>query len=252
MTLIEPLIKLRRRVCATLVQRAAIPIMVTSDPALIVAPHPDDETFACGGLIMQKKSTNTQVSIVFLTSGETSHRECCNTTPDKIASARRRLAVEAGRLLGLKEEDMFWLGLSDGNIPEGNEPDFNKSVKSLVRLIDEIKPYEIYVPHYSDCWPDHEAASAIVCDAMKAVNYHCELYYYPVWMWHNLRFRSLSSILNSKVMRVDISTVRERKKIAINHYLSGLNPDCGKPFCGNLPDGFTDHFQYDYEIFFGS
>ncbi len=242
--------KVRRRLIDGVIRFLAQPAEVTAGSLLIIAPHPDDEVFACGGLIALKKDMGAKVAVVFFTDGEASHKGCCNTASEKIGSARRRLAAESGEILGLKSEDIFWQGLPDGNIPERNGPDFNKAVESLRKLIDEIKPYEIYVPHYRDCWPDHEAASTIVRETIKPVNYQCELYYYPVWMWHNLRLRLLPEILKTKIIRIDIGAVLERKKTAIDHYLSVLNPDCGKPYCGNLPEGFTNHFQYAYEIFF--
>lgn len=223
---------------------------MTPNPSVIIAPHPDDEVLACGGLITIKKINQARVSVVYLTDGEAAHRVCCNTTPDKIALARRRLAVESGEILGLKPEDMFWIGLADGKIPQQNNPEYNMTVERLAKLIDEIKPQEIYAPHYRDCWPDHEAASELVKEALREVKFRCETYYYPVWMWHNLRLQYLPEILKSKILRIDITPFLKRKKAAIDHYLKPSNPDCGKPFCGILPDGFVDHFQYNYEIVF--
>ncbi len=156
----------------------------------IVAPHPDDEVLTCAGLIALKTSRDIRVSVIFLTDGEAAHGGCCNTDPKKIAIARRRLAVEAGELLGVKADDMFWLGLSDGRIPRRGKPDFESAVERLAILIKDIRPQEVYAPHFMDCWPDHEAASEVTCEAIKAANSQCGLYYYPVWMWHHLRFRS--------------------------------------------------------------
>jgi N-acetylglucosamine malate deacetylase 1 len=240
----------RRSLVRKVIYSAAGSLAVSPTSALVIAPHPDDETLGCGGLIASKKSKGDRVAVVFLTDGEAAHRGCCNTTPDKIASARRMLADESGRLLGLKEKDMFWLGLSDGMIPRKDKPEFKMVVERISKLIGKIKPQEVYAPHYMDCWPDHEAASEIASAAISTMDYHCELYYYPVWMWHNLRLRLLPEILKTKIIRIDIGAVLERKKTAIDHYLSVLNTDCGKPYCGNLPEGFTNHFQYAYEIFF--
>jgi len=42
-------------------------------PALIVAPHQDDETLGCGGTIALKRRAGAEVCIVFLTDGSRSH-----------------------------------------------------------------------------------------------------------------------------------------------------------------------------------
>jgi LmbE family N-acetylglucosaminyl deacetylase len=40
------------------------------DKALILAPHPDDETLGCGGTIRLLLLRKTPVKVIFLTSGE--------------------------------------------------------------------------------------------------------------------------------------------------------------------------------------
>jgi N-acetylglucosamine malate deacetylase 1 len=242
--------KVRRRLISEVIHFLAQPAEVTAGSLLIIAPHPDDETFACGGLIAQKKIKEISVRVVYLTDGKTAHKGCCNTSPDKIAFARRRLAEETGEILGLKSEDMFWLGLSDGMIPRRDDLNFKTAVAMMIKLLNEIKPKEVYAPHYLDCWPDHETASVIVKEALKKVECRCELYCYPVWMWHNLRLRSLPEVLQSKIFRIDITKFLDKKTAAVDHYLSALNPECGKPYCGMLPEGFIKYFQYPYEIFF--
>lgn len=248
--MINVLKKYRRQFVRLFVKGISSPAVLSNADSMIIAPHPDDEVLACGGLIASKKSKGAKVAVVFLTDGKASHKGCCNTAPEKIGLARRRLAIEAGEIIGLKDGDIFWLGLSDGRIPRQGKPDFKMSVERLAKLIEEIKPQEVYAPHYLDGWPDHEAASDIVCSALLMYKANRELYYYPVWLWHNLQFRSFPFFLKTKVLRLDIRSVMDKKKAAIDKYLSLINPDCGAPYCGNLPKGFVKHFQYPYEIFF--
>src|SRR5947209_4351316 len=42
-------------------------------PALVFAPHPDDETLGCGGAIVRKKRAGAVVKIVVMTDGSASH-----------------------------------------------------------------------------------------------------------------------------------------------------------------------------------
>ena len=250
MSFIKSLKYLRRYAVRLFIKTISSNSSLSNGNVVIVAPHPDDETFACGGLIAHKKTKNARVSVVFLTDGEAAHRGCCNTEPEKIALARQRLAVESGKILGVKAEDMFWLGLPDGKIPQKHNLNFKSSVEKLAKLIEEIKPQEIFAPHHLDCWPDHEAANELVRAALKKYVHPYKLYHYPVWMWHNLRFRDFPKLLSSKVCRLNIRSVMDKKSDAIQYYLSECVPICGKPYCGNLPEGFVDHFNYPYEIYF--
>jgi LmbE family N-acetylglucosaminyl deacetylase len=242
--------KVRRWLIGVAIRYLAQPAEVSADSLLVIAPHPDDETFACGGVILQKKAMNANVSVIFFTDGEASHRNCCSVSLHEVRQIRRQLAVKAGNLLGLKPEDMFWLGLPDGRIPKNGDDAFNPAIEKLAELFLTIKPDEIYAPHFLDCWPDHEAANEIVLSVLKNYLHPYELYYYPVWMWHNLRFHAFLKLLRTDAIRLDISTVMDKKAAAVKHYLSKEVSGCNKPYCGNLPEGFVEYFQYPYEIFF--
>ena len=140
---------------------------IRASDTTIIAPHPDDESLACGGLILHKKLLNSIVYVVFITNGESSHSKCCNTSTAEIGHVRRQLAIDSGKMLGLKPSDMFWLDLPDGRIPMNNDANFNLAVQKFVDLFITIKPSEIYIPHHLDCWPDHEAANEIVRAALS-------------------------------------------------------------------------------------
>jgi LmbE family N-acetylglucosaminyl deacetylase len=223
---------------------------VTQKPAMIIAPHPDDEVLGCGGLIARKRAEDTGVSVVYLTDGESAHKDCCITAPAEIASARRSLAAAAGELLGLREDDMSWLHLPDGGIPRRDAPEFGAAVAGLAALMKRIQPQEVYAPHFLDYSTDHEAAIEIVQAALNEVDHHCELFYYSVWMWRNLRLRDLGLLRRWKTLRIDIGSLQARKQGAIRRYLDPVNPACGISFCCRLPEDFLDPFQGTSEIFF--
>ena len=63
--------------------------------ALVLAPHPDDETLGCGGTIRLLLVANKRVKVVFLTSGEQADHSHNNTD---YAVLREK---EAGKALGL-------------------------------------------------------------------------------------------------------------------------------------------------------
>jgi N-acetylglucosamine malate deacetylase 1 len=242
--------KVRRRLISVVIRFLAQPAEVTAGSVLIIAPHPDDETFACGGLIALKESIGSKVFVIFLTDGEASHQNCSDISSEEIGHVRRELAMESGRILGINSENMFWFGLPDGKIPKNGDGAFKSAVEKLAGLFFFIKPFEIYTPHFLDCWRDHEAANEIVRSALKNYAHPYNLYYYPIWMWHNLQFRLFPKLLRTKAICLDITSVINKKSAAIQHYLSKCVPGCGKPFCGHLPIKFIENFLCDYEIYF--
>lgn len=241
----------RRAMIGQAIRRVAVPTRVTAGSAIIIAPHPDDEVLGCGGLIALKRQMGARVTIVLLTDGEASHRNCCSTTPASIAARRRELAVAAGAELGLVGADFHMLGFPDGAIPTESAFDFDLAAKRLAEIMATINPDEIYAPHPGDVWPDHEAASVLVQQALATVTNGeaIKLLHYPVWLWHSLRFRSLPSVLGDRIEEVDISTVKEQKHAAISTYLAPKNSRCGNPVCGSLPHDFLGRFSGNYEYF---
>ena len=73
----------------------AQPLQLPAGPLLVIAPHPDDETLGCGGLIIRERLAGRLVRIVFLTDGSQSHRDHPSLTPTALAKLRKAEAVAA-------------------------------------------------------------------------------------------------------------------------------------------------------------
>ncbi|MBA4387498.1 MAG: hypothetical protein C0404_05915 [Verrucomicrobia bacterium] len=100
---------------------------MSNDKVMIIAPHPDDETLACAGVIMRTKRAGGSVRVVFLTNGDgfakaaaaNSGKEIDALAPaDFLAVARSRQgsALNACGLLGLLPQDIFFLSYPDGGL----------------------------------------------------------------------------------------------------------------------------------------
>jgi LmbE family N-acetylglucosaminyl deacetylase len=223
---------------------------VPASRVLVISPHPDDETFGCGGTIALLRQANIPVSIIFCTRGEASHQNCCQTPASQIASLRTALAVHAGSHLGINPDDIHWLDFEDGNIPNENQPAFSSAVERLRHLLDRLDPQILFLPQELDGLADHANTAKITMTAWKTRKQGC-LLSYPVWMWHRLKVRKLPQvIIGRQTIRVDISNVLNLKKSAMNLYLNTLNPLCHKPCSGILPIHFESYFSYPYELFF--
>ena len=56
---------------------------------MIVAPHPDDESLGCGGLIAQLKAQKAEVWVLFLTNGEASHPNSLSYPAKKLGRLKK-------------------------------------------------------------------------------------------------------------------------------------------------------------------
>src|ERR1700743_569020 len=94
-------------------KRHSIPSAVTPAPLLVIAPHPDDETFACGGLIALKRKANIPVTIIFITDGGQS---AVRTEADgtHLTARRKDEAAAACKILGVEPDRIHFLDAPDG------------------------------------------------------------------------------------------------------------------------------------------
>lgn len=104
---------------------AALPTMAPptrGERILVLAPHPDDEAVACGGLIALAARARAQVGVVFVTNGdafrvaaEETFREARVPPADylKLASVRQRECLASLSQLGLGRRQALFLGYPD-------------------------------------------------------------------------------------------------------------------------------------------
>ena len=64
--------------------------IIGSGTCLVLAPHPDDESLGCGGLIAACVAANRPPLVVVLTDGAGSHPGSVAYPPDRLRAARKR------------------------------------------------------------------------------------------------------------------------------------------------------------------
>lgn len=123
---------------------------------LILAPHPDDEAIACAGVIQKALKQGAKVKIVYLTMGENNEiafivykKRPVLSKKEFIAlgKIRQKEAVKAMEVLGLKKEDLIFLGY----------PDFG-TLSIFMRYWKSIRPYRSLLTRISSV-PYFEAIS---------------------------------------------------------------------------------------------
>jgi LmbE family N-acetylglucosaminyl deacetylase len=150
-------------------------------PALVFAPHPDDETLGCGGLIALKRQQSVPVDVVFLTDGRTSHRRF--VAGDELAVRRRQEAIRACAALGVRAEAVTFLDFPDGELRSHR----SAATAAVGQLLSTHAHRQIYVPYHGDTNADHMETRRIVLDAVphRAFAPTATVCEYPVWFWFN-------------------------------------------------------------------
>ncbi len=173
---------------------------------LILAPHCDDETLAVGGFVADATRKGASVSVAFFTNGDgfpaAATRDLGQVTLSpadyvRFAQHRQSEAYRAMGILGVKRGDIYFLGYPDRGLRpmwENNWPPsapyrsfytgHNHSPYSvsytpralysgqslqndLTRLMDTVKPTDIFVTHPADDHPDHSAAATFAQSALR-------------------------------------------------------------------------------------
>lgn len=155
------------------------PINLVRDRGLIVvAPHPDDESLGCGGLLAWAAEHAVPTRVVFLTDGEQSHPQSrCD-----VGGIRRKEAECACGVLGIRANKIRFLGLPDTGLETLAGPARKRAVQWLRQLVSARGPSLVTVTTDMDPHGDHRAACALVKEAIAALP-DVELMTYPVWSW---------------------------------------------------------------------
>jgi LmbE family N-acetylglucosaminyl deacetylase len=167
-----------------------------SDRILVLAPHPDDESIACGGVIQRALAQGLPVRVVFLTYGDNNeesfavYRKHPVVNPRAVRAMgeiRHGEALAAARTLGLKESDVTFLGYPDfrtlhiwydhwGDTPPqesmltrvravpyadafrpGAPYKGEEILADLKSVLRDFRPTHVFVSHPADYNPDHRA-----------------------------------------------------------------------------------------------
>ncbi|MCX5667318.1 MAG: PIG-L family deacetylase [Candidatus Omnitrophica bacterium] len=126
----------------------------SNDHILILAPHPDDEVMAAGGVIQKALKAKAKIKILFLTNGD--HNEPAFIVYEKrvtirkgefihMGQVRRKESLEALKILGLTDKDCVFLGY----------PDFG-TMEILLKYWGDIRPFKYMLTRiskvpYSNC-----------------------------------------------------------------------------------------------------
>ena len=207
---------------AQLLRRAEPVPAVSLVPVVVVAPHEDDETFGCGGLIALKRQLGVPVTVVFVSDGGGGYQEGTKA-PQDIVATREKEARDATGILGVPAEQVLFLGFPDTRLSKLDASDWQRLVSRLAECFDEHAQLEVYVTHQRDLHPDHEASYRAVRDAVARSTSQVRLFEYPIWIrWMGKFHRNLRWSDFPGLIKVPIASVHATKLRAIQAYVSQI------------------------------
>lgn len=147
-----------------------------------MAPHPDDESLGCGGLIAMLARNESAFCFVFVTNGGASHPGSRTWPRERLVAHRKEEAVEALRRLNVKHANTTFLGLPDADMPARGSPAWNRVVAELAEIITQFDPVLALLPWRRDPHCDHRASWHLTRESLKRANAHPRILEYPIWL----------------------------------------------------------------------
>ncbi len=191
--------------------------------SLIVAPHADDETLGCGGLIASQTGAGRPVDIVFITDSAASHPGHPVLAPAELARVRRAEATSAAAVLGVAAGRLHFLGLPDGTLDKLPPDSLRGLVARLAGLIGTLGPSRVFVPYRDGGSTEHTAAFDATVSALAQAG-GGTLLEYPVWAWWN-PFRLLPRLRKREGnFRFALGPLRRVKMKALACHRSQIEP----------------------------
>ncbi len=219
---------------------------IAGGTCLILAPHPDDESLGCGGLIAELCAAGTPPVVAILTDGAGSHPNSRRYPPDRLAALRAAEAAAALHALGLPPDRLHHLGAPDTAAPHAG-PALDHLADRLAALALKAGATTILTtwPHDPHC--DHLAAWHVAAAAAQRTG--LRLLCYPVWGWTLPPDTDLADAPWTG-WRLDITARLAAKQAAIAAHASqmtGLIDDDPAGF--RLPEALLDIFRRPYEVY---
>jgi LmbE family N-acetylglucosaminyl deacetylase len=200
-------------------------------PVVVVAAHPDDETFGAGGLIHSCASAGHEVVVITVTDGEGARTDLAHPGTIRRRELRAALSCLSGRYI-----QWHRLGMPDGNVVS-HESFVERAIKTrLPAGATLIAPFE------HDGHPDHGAVARICIEIGQRRD--ISVLRYPIWAWHH---SSPGDWQEGEFVRFELSEPAQLAKArAIRCFASQLD---ARESHAVMPAHVLDYFNRPYEAF---
>lgn len=240
---------LRRAILSGLRLRSGPCPMTANSRCLVIAPHPDDETLGCAGLILTRRLAGLPVSIIYITDGAGSHPGHPQLSPVVLAQMRRTEAIHAMEALEVDAPSLQFLNAPDGTLAHLSATDFDALARRLAASITTLQPTELFLPCRDDGSSEHAAVFRLIQRALALASLSPSLFEYPVWARWSPQRLIRPGLTSRRVWRHSFPQAAAGKRAALGCYQSQTEPTPPWPR-PVLPPGFVDCFATSEEFFF--
>ena len=180
---------------------------VTNIPAshiLVLAPHPDDEVFGCGGAIMRHVEQGVVVHVIVVSDGAYGVND--NEVAEYVQQ-RQNESIDAAKVLGYGAP-VFWQ-YQDRGIYYGE-----KLVQEILTAISETQADLVYAPSVLEMHPDHRSLGMAAVEAVRRICNAVRLALYEVGIpLHPNQLLNISDLVErkQKAMACFVSQIEKQR-----------------------------------------
>lgn len=195
--------------------------LLAARSALVVAPHPDDESLGCGGLLAALAERGADIGVLFVTDGGASHPRSQAWPRRRLAMRRATEADTALAALGAAGAARLHLGLPDAGIRRG-DPAWAAAVEQAAAFAERIRPEIVLAPWRRDPHRDHRDAHELTFEAIARAGLRSRLLEYAIWLDELGAPEDIPKPDEVVVRRLDIAPWRSLKRAAVAAHRSQL------------------------------
>jgi LmbE family N-acetylglucosaminyl deacetylase len=216
---------------------------------MVIAPHPDDESLGCGGLIANACAEGRPTRVIVVSDGVGSHPASKVFPKNRLRDLREDEARQAVGELGLDPRHIVFLRLPDRFVPSDG-PAAEEAIGKISECLTQVSAQALFVSWRHDPHCDHQASYRIA-RAVQSRLLGLKLYEYTVWGAALSPATPVERTGNG--FRIQIDKVQAKKKRAIAAHRSQttdlINDD---PNGFRLTEADLARFDLPYEFFFES
>ncbi len=229
---------------------------------IVFAPHPGDEVLGCAGLIYNELKKGRKVKVVLITNGDAdtdSFEMLHNSKPNqedmiKYGLVRQKETISAMNFLGLKEDNILFLGYPDSYLPEillseihskknpfksgytglnstayensytKNAPYCKKSFESDVKgILEKYQPKRVYITHPKDIDGDHRSVGIAIKYGINNMKRNCSVFGY--YISHVAKISSIK-----RIQKLALKGTRNLQELSLNGEMREIKERCIKRY----------------------
>jgi LmbE family N-acetylglucosaminyl deacetylase len=149
---------------------------------VVIAPHPDDESLGCGGLISLLAAGGSTFHTVFITDGGASHPNSLLWPRDRLIRQREKEAAAALSQLGIGGQPRTFLRLRDSETPRLSGGDRAAALSHLTQIFQSVRPDLVLMPWRRDPHCDHRESWWLAKTAIANAKNTPRVFEYSIWL----------------------------------------------------------------------